>query len=91
MRKDKVQNSSGPSSKDTGTGSQETKAKTNMEKSSQPASSREKAKLVLIRDEDEEAAVAAMFEGLTGRKLTEAEMREARKTLAEPPEGTTTR
>jgi hypothetical protein len=30
--------------------------------------------------------VAAMFESLTGRKLTEAEMVEVRKTLAEPPE-----
>jgi hypothetical protein len=46
-----------------------------------------KAELTLIRvDQDEEAAVAAMFESLTGRKLTEAEMVEVRKTLAEPPE-----
>ncbi len=44
-----------------------------------------KAELTLIRvGEDEEAAVAAMFEALTGRKPTAEEMREVRKTLAEP-------
>jgi hypothetical protein len=50
------------------------------------SSSKAKAKLTLIRDLDEEAAVAALFESLTGRKPTEAEMREVKQTLAKPPE-----
>ena len=46
-----------------------------------------KAELTLIRVQDEEAAVAAMFESLTGRKPTETEMREVKQTLAQPQQG----
>ena len=55
-----------------------------------PKGTGKKAELFLIRDPDA-ADVAALFESLTGRKPTEAEMREVRKTLAEPPQGTTKR
>ena len=44
-----------------------------------------KVELALVRNPEAED-IAALFKSLTGRKPTEAEMREVRKTLAEPSE-----
>jgi hypothetical protein len=45
-----------------------------------------KAELTLVQD-PAEAEVAALFESLTGRKPTGAEMRQVRQTLAQPQQG----